>query len=273
VRGLRAVARTPKSIHVARGELVLPRELLTPEVMEFIAAQAQERGIDPRRLMVGGQSSINPATGAEEFGIFDKLRGWLGGSKANATGLEILGIDKPPASTQRHEHPIENRTLPFMPESEGGRRAYEVVPLASKPESPEAAQIDEIPVTARRVQREPLPMFLVVEMAMQSISKQDLRNLKRPKKLETSQRCGEYPRSCDKKYCRQGCLMKLVNYRAEIHRAMTREYSRSQPRNQCWILPEFKVLKPIRCFAVSQINSAEFRNHMTRMARSVTIIC
>ncbi len=60
--------------HVEPGEVVIPRAMLTPEVMRMIASEAQRRGIDPRRLMVGGQGSINPATGAEEFSFGGGLK-------------------------------------------------------------------------------------------------------------------------------------------------------------------------------------------------------
>jgi hypothetical protein len=72
--------------HVAPGEMVIPRAMLTPEVMELIASEAQRRGIDPRRLMVGGQGSINPATGAEEFGVQE----WI-----SKVGEKIGGFFKP----------------------------------------------------------------------------------------------------------------------------------------------------------------------------------
>jgi hypothetical protein len=85
--------------HVEPGEMVIPRAMLTPEVMELIAAEAQRRGIDPRRLRVGGQGSINPATGAEEFGLFDAMKGWFGGDKDK---LDMTGIDKPLTTTRRN---------------------------------------------------------------------------------------------------------------------------------------------------------------------------
>lgn len=61
--------------HVEPGEMVIPRAMLTPKVLHLLATEAARRGIDPKRLMVGGKGSINPATGEEEFGVRDWLSG------------------------------------------------------------------------------------------------------------------------------------------------------------------------------------------------------
>jgi|GEM_PF-5907422 len=76
--------------HVAPGEVVVPRELLTPELVELIAMEAINRGIDPRHLTVGAQGSVNPETGAEEFGLFDRIKGWFGGAQRDQ--LDMTGI-------------------------------------------------------------------------------------------------------------------------------------------------------------------------------------
>jgi hypothetical protein len=81
--------------HVEPGEMVIPRAMLTPEVMELIASEAQRRGIDPRRLMVGGQGSINPATGAEEFGWFGDLLGGVGNKVRDIFGVKSAAAAEP----------------------------------------------------------------------------------------------------------------------------------------------------------------------------------
>ena len=54
--------------HVARGELVIPAELQTPEVLAFLTHVAAARNVPLGRLRVGSaRNSINPHTGAPEF--------------------------------------------------------------------------------------------------------------------------------------------------------------------------------------------------------------
>gem|GEM_PF-3309963 len=54
--------------HVTPGEVVIPRQLQTPEIMKRIAETAERQGIDPRQLTVGHYyNNINPNTGAMEF--------------------------------------------------------------------------------------------------------------------------------------------------------------------------------------------------------------
>ncbi|MBL8628006.1 MAG: hypothetical protein JNM81_00145 [Rhodospirillaceae bacterium] len=56
--------------HLEPGEMVIPRSVLTPQLAQLIAAEVYRRGIDPKQLVVGSRrASINPATGAEEFGF------------------------------------------------------------------------------------------------------------------------------------------------------------------------------------------------------------
>jgi hypothetical protein len=68
--------------HLEPGEMVVPRAVLTPQLAQLIAAEATKRGIDPKQLIVGSRkASINPTTGAEEFGLFgdiaNKVKGWF----------------------------------------------------------------------------------------------------------------------------------------------------------------------------------------------------
>jgi murein DD-endopeptidase MepM/ murein hydrolase activator NlpD len=66
--------------HVARGELVVPRALQTPEFMAALARAAAAYGVPLARLSVGNaMNRINPNTGAPEFwfGLEDEPgRGW-----------------------------------------------------------------------------------------------------------------------------------------------------------------------------------------------------
>ena len=56
--------------HVALGELVIPELLQTPELIDALRRAAAESGIPFDRLRVGSRrNSINPETGAAEFGI------------------------------------------------------------------------------------------------------------------------------------------------------------------------------------------------------------
>jgi hypothetical protein len=56
--------------HVARGELVVPQALQTPEFMAALARAAAAYGVPLERLSVGSaRNSINPHTGAPEFAL------------------------------------------------------------------------------------------------------------------------------------------------------------------------------------------------------------
>jgi len=58
--------------HVTPGELVLPPDLQTPELMALLQDAADARGIDVARLFVGNvRNSINPRTRTREFKAID----------------------------------------------------------------------------------------------------------------------------------------------------------------------------------------------------------
>jgi hypothetical protein len=58
--------------HVARGEYVIPEALQTPELLTALRRAAAAKGIPMEMLSIGNAiNSINPATGAPEFGIGD----------------------------------------------------------------------------------------------------------------------------------------------------------------------------------------------------------
>jgi hypothetical protein len=54
--------------HVAPGEVVIPRSLMTPALMEALTRTALKLGIDPASLQIGsGRNVINPNTGMPQF--------------------------------------------------------------------------------------------------------------------------------------------------------------------------------------------------------------
>ncbi len=114
--------------HVEPGEMVIPRAMLTPEVMRMIAHEAQRRGIDPRKLMVGNEhNSINPATGTEEFGWFD----WLSGGKKDE--LDMSGVG--PVSVTRRDEKIPtpwDRASLGLPSIGGSSLDVETIPVTGK---------------------------------------------------------------------------------------------------------------------------------------------
>ena len=62
--------------HLTPGELILPRELQSREVMERLSKEAQRKGINLPRYQVGSQAnSINPLTGMREFWGADIVTG------------------------------------------------------------------------------------------------------------------------------------------------------------------------------------------------------
>jgi hypothetical protein len=82
--------------HLEPGEIVVPRRVLTPELAQLIASEAAKRGINPKQLIVGSRkASINPATGAEEFGVWDTVKGWFADSEDEGI-RKSFGITEPP---------------------------------------------------------------------------------------------------------------------------------------------------------------------------------
>jgi hypothetical protein len=64
--------------HVARGEFVIPRALQTPEVMAALSRAAAAGNVPLETLSVGNpMNSINPNTGAAEFGLLDGFGDWM----------------------------------------------------------------------------------------------------------------------------------------------------------------------------------------------------
>jgi GH24 family phage-related lysozyme (muramidase) len=130
---LQGRGRDTEVAHVAPGEMVIPRAMLTPEVMELITNEAQRRGIDPRRLMVGGQGSINPATGAEEFGWFGDVLTGFGNKVRDVFSFKSAGAVEP---DQRR---LDVESIPVT----ASRRAERLSP-------PSALEIGPITVSAIR---------------------------------------------------------------------------------------------------------------------------
>lgn len=68
--------------HVARGEIVVPVQLQTPDVLGALRAAAMLHGVPVDMLRVGNAlNHINPATGAPEFGVMDWISGLFGKSQ------------------------------------------------------------------------------------------------------------------------------------------------------------------------------------------------
>jgi hypothetical protein len=72
--------------HVARGELVVPTALQSPEVLWALRRAAAPYNIPLEMLSVGNaMNRINPNTGAPEFGIMDWISGLFGNSSPTGT--------------------------------------------------------------------------------------------------------------------------------------------------------------------------------------------
>src|SRR5262245_28475345 len=68
VLALRGRGRDTEIAHVTPGEMVVPQQFQTPDLLRSLVAAAQARSIDPRSLFVGSQrNAINPRTGRPEF--------------------------------------------------------------------------------------------------------------------------------------------------------------------------------------------------------------
>jgi hypothetical protein len=85
--------------HVALGELVVPRALQSPEVIDALQRAAAENNIPLEMLRVGNAANrINPNTGQPEFGLGMWLSGMFGGKSAAAAedAAEGMAVDVPP---------------------------------------------------------------------------------------------------------------------------------------------------------------------------------
>lgn len=107
--------------HVARGEYVIPEALQTPEVMAVLRRAAAARGVALGRLNVGhAMNSVNPTTGAPEFGFSDSLYPNSPGIRSNPGESQIaLEWWQKPAVTNEMKNGIKstlrgltNGTLP-----------------------------------------------------------------------------------------------------------------------------------------------------------------
>lgn len=86
-----------KQAHVAPGEVVIPKEVLTPELLASLETTLLRAGQDPRRYVVGSpEGSYNPITGKQEFFLGGALKalapvvgGVVGGFVGDAVGLPI----------------------------------------------------------------------------------------------------------------------------------------------------------------------------------------
>jgi hypothetical protein len=95
--------------HVARGEIVLPRELQTAEVIAAIGKAAEPYGVPIEMLKVGNAlNHINPETGAPEFGVMDWISGLFGKSDNASTPSN--------PATPPTEPPIKIIQAPYGPD-------------------------------------------------------------------------------------------------------------------------------------------------------------
>jgi hypothetical protein len=101
--------------HVARGEYVIPEALQTPEVLAALQRAAADCGVPLERLNVGhAMNSINPNTGAPEFGFSDWFSGLFGGNKNHSAPQLPSDMPVPPdASVSQNIKDAENRLNPM----------------------------------------------------------------------------------------------------------------------------------------------------------------
>jgi hypothetical protein len=89
--------------HVARGEIIVPIQLQNGDVLSALEKASASYGVPLEMLRVGtALNSINPETGAPEFGVLDWVSGLFNGTQpaqqpssepANASEFESLDFD------------------------------------------------------------------------------------------------------------------------------------------------------------------------------------
>ena len=144
-------------VHVATGEMVVPRELLAndPWLRSYIVRVFKAGGFDWRRYVVGGPNRINPATGLAEFdpfdthddfgdvgGVFDAREGYdnpntdidLGEGYDNPN-TDIGGFDGPRLGSNENINRLTDEWFQRNDEVEILRRKAGIAP----PESPSAS--------------------------------------------------------------------------------------------------------------------------------------
>lgn len=83
--------------HVTPGEIVVPRTVQTPAVVNTLMSEMQRRGINPSRYVVGsGANSMNPGDGAQEHfslgKVIGKVAGIAGKVASVATGNPLFAV-------------------------------------------------------------------------------------------------------------------------------------------------------------------------------------
>jgi hypothetical protein len=107
--------------HVARGEYVIPEALQTPEVVAALERAAADYGVPLERLNVGhAMNSINPETGAPEFGFFGD---WLSGRFAEGMSNPKMPLPAPQQSVDNVQTPTFE-ALGFDPNGPGKWGAF-----------------------------------------------------------------------------------------------------------------------------------------------------
>ena len=104
--------------HVALGELVIPRALQSPEVLDALQRAAAAHNIPLEMLSVGSfMNSVNPKTGAPEFGIME----WA--NKLRQRGLNLIteaqsGVAEPFEKDKPVAIVLPSSTAPMAPPSD-----------------------------------------------------------------------------------------------------------------------------------------------------------
>jgi hypothetical protein len=112
--------------HVAPGEVVIPRSLMTPALMEKLTREARRLGIDPASLQIGsGRNVINPRTGMPQFDEEDlEDQGTDAADDMGAGGgADDEDSASPPLPTNMHDlaqhlaDKLDQPTTPVSPQS------------------------------------------------------------------------------------------------------------------------------------------------------------
>ncbi|MEQ8510753.1 MAG: hypothetical protein RIB43_17255 [Rhodospirillaceae bacterium] len=110
--------------HLTPGEMIVPPQLQTPEVVRALQQAAHNAGIDMRRYTAGSPaSSVNPETGLEEYSLYDLEQFDGGRNTPGQREIEeffVFGQRPPPFSDYIPDYNIDNSTDIFGLGGSGG---------------------------------------------------------------------------------------------------------------------------------------------------------